>query len=51
MYLMQSLIIGSVMIHNAYNHWTPNPYVAGIIGFGLAYAFTRFLWAVKSWRL
>ena len=23
MYFLQSLIIGAVVIHNEYNHWTP----------------------------
>jgi hypothetical protein len=45
---MQSLIIGSVMVHNEYYHWTPNKVLAAAIGIGLAHLFTRLLWAVKS---
>jgi hypothetical protein len=43
MYFMQSLIIGGVVVHNEYNHWTPNKVLAALIGVGLAYAVTVFL--------
>jgi hypothetical protein len=39
-YLLQSLIIGAVVVHNEYNHWTPNKVLANAIGIGLAYLAT-----------
>jgi branched-subunit amino acid transport protein len=49
-YLIQSLIIGAVVVHNEYNHWTPNKILAALIGVGLAYLTTRILWALLPRR-
>lgn len=46
-YFFQSLIIGAVVIHNEYNHWTPNRVLAALIGVGIAYGLTRLVWALK----
>jgi hypothetical protein len=32
LYLLQSVIIGAVVVHNEYNHWTPNKVAAAIVG-------------------
>jgi hypothetical protein len=40
MYLLQATIVGAVMIHNEYHHWTPNKVAAGIIGFAAAWLAT-----------
>lgn len=42
-YVFQSVIAGAVMTSNAYQHWTPNNYLAGMIGFGAAYLATLLL--------
>lgn len=47
-YLIQSLIIGAVVVHNEYYHWTPNKLLAASIGVGVAYLLTRALWSLKS---
>jgi hypothetical protein len=48
-YLLQSLIIFAVVASNIRFHWTPNGYLAAIIGVGLAYGVTRLLsWIVTS---
>lgn len=49
-YLLQSVIAGAVMIHNAYYHWTPNGYLAGLIGFGLAWLVTQGVWRLMLRR-
>ena len=39
-FLMQSTIIFAVMASNIKWHWTPNGYLAGLIGFVAAYGAT-----------
>jgi hypothetical protein len=39
-WLLQSSIIFAVMASNIRWHWTPNGYLAGLIGVGLAYGVT-----------
>lgn len=50
MYLLQSLIAGFVIVHNEYNHWTPNKVAAAIIDIAAAYVATWILWQLK-WLL
>lgn len=38
--IFQALIVGSVMVHNVHNQWTPNPYLAAAIGMVLAFLAT-----------
>ena len=40
-FIIQSTIIFAVIASNIHWHWTPNPYLAGLIGAGLAYGVTR----------
>jgi hypothetical protein len=47
-YLVQSVIIGAVMLHNHYYQWTPNGYLAGLIGVGLAWLFTQTIWRLRG---
>jgi hypothetical protein len=42
-FLIQSSIIFAVVASNIRWHWTPNGYVAGLIGAGLAYDMTHLL--------
>ena len=42
-FLFQSSIIFAVMASNIHWQWTPNGYLAGLIGVGLAYGLTRLL--------
>jgi hypothetical protein len=42
-WLLQSSIIFAVMASNIHWHWTPNGYLAGLIGVGLAYGATLVL--------
>jgi hypothetical protein len=46
-YLLQSVIIGTVVVHNEYNHWTPNKLAAAAIGIGIAYVATWLLCRVR----
>jgi biotin transporter BioY len=46
LYLLQSVIIGAVVVHNEYNHWTPNKVAAAIVGIAAAYAVT---WILLNW--
>ena len=48
-FLFQSTIIFAVMASNIHWHWTPNGYLASLIGVGLAYALTAALDGL--WRL
>jgi biotin transporter BioY len=48
MYLLQSLIIGSIVVHNEYNHWTHNKVAASIIGFAAAYAVTWVIFRLRQ---
>jgi hypothetical protein len=41
MYLLQGSIIFAVCASNIRWQWTPNGYLAGLIGVGLAYGLTR----------
>ena len=54
-FLLQSLIIFAVMSSNIYWQWTPNGYLAGLIGAGAAFFATMganqlLLWARKQSR-
>ena len=49
-FLFQSLIIFAVVASNIHWHWTPNGYLAGFIGVGLAYGLTRALYAAYLWK-
>ena len=54
MYLLQSLIIFTVMVSNIRLQWTPNGYLAGLIGVGLAYGLSvglNEIWRVAESRL
>jgi hypothetical protein len=42
-YLLQSLIIFAVVASNIHWQWTPNGYLAGLIGIVLAYGLTLLL--------
>ena len=42
-YLLQASIIFAVMASNIHYHWTPNGYLAGLIGVGLAYGVTALM--------
>jgi hypothetical protein len=42
-FLLQSSIIFAVCASNIHWHWTPNGYVASLIGIGLAWSLTRLL--------
>jgi|RhiMetdeSRZDD1v2_1073273.scaffolds.fasta_scaffold80057_5 hypothetical protein len=51
MYLLQGFIVGFVVVHNEYHHWTPNRVVAGIIGIAAAYVVTWVIWQLRRfWR-
>ena len=45
-FLLQSSIIFAVVTSNIHWHWTPNGYLAGLIGVGLAYGVTALLSAL-----
>jgi hypothetical protein len=47
-FILQSSIIFAVIASNLFWHWTPNGYLAGLIGVGLAWVLTRPLSA--RWR-
>jgi hypothetical protein len=47
-FILQSSIIFAVIASNLFWHWTPNGYLAGLIGVGLAWVLTRLLSA--RWR-
>lgn len=52
-FLLQSLIVFAVMASNIYWHWTPNTYLASVIGFIAALLATvalsnLLLWARKK---
>jgi hypothetical protein len=49
-FLLQSLIIFAVCASNIHWQWTPNGYLAGLIGVGLAYGVTALL-SARPWRL
>ena len=42
-FLLQSAIIFAVIASNIHFHWTPNGYLAGLIGVVLAYGLTLLL--------
>ena len=45
--LFQMTIVTLVLFSNVHYQWTPNGYLAALIGVGAAYAFTMLLW--KGW--
>jgi hypothetical protein len=47
-FILQSSIIFAVIASNLFWHWTPNGYLAGLIGVGLAWVLKRLLSA--RWR-
>jgi hypothetical protein len=47
-FIFQSLIIFAVVASNIHWHWTPNGYLAGLIGVGLAWGLTRLL-SARLW--
>jgi hypothetical protein len=47
-FILQSSIIFAVIASNLFWHWTPNGYLAGLVGVGLAWVLTRLLSA--RWR-
>jgi hypothetical protein len=47
-YFAQALIIGSIVVSNEYLHWTPNKYLAGMLGVAAAFIITKLLgWLVQ----
>jgi hypothetical protein len=48
-FLFQSTIIFAVMASNIHWQWTPNGYLAGLMGVGLAYGVTALLNA-RPWK-
>jgi hypothetical protein len=48
-FLLQSSIIFAVVASNIHFHWTPNGYLAGLIGVVLAYGLTLLLRA-RPWK-
>jgi hypothetical protein len=42
-FLMQSAVVVAVVASNIRWKWTPNPFLAGLMGVGLAYGLTRLL--------
>lgn len=46
-YLLQSVVIFAVIASNIRWHWTPNGYLACLIGIGLAYGLTYLI--PQSW--
>ena len=46
-FLFQSSIIFAVMASNIHWGWTPNPYLAGLIGVVLAYGLTSLINAIR----
>ena len=48
MYLLQCLIVGAVIVHNEYNHWTPNRFVPIILGGLAAYLVTLLLFWLRG---
>lgn len=48
-YLLQILVIFAVGASNIYWHWTPNGYLVGLIGIGIAYGLTLLISGAKGW--
>jgi hypothetical protein len=48
-FLLQSSIMFAVMASNIHWNWTPNGYLAGLIGVALAYGATRLCQLGQSW--
>ena len=44
-FLFQGLIVFAVSASNILYHWTPNSYLVGLAGMGLAWSFT---WLISS---
>ena len=49
-FLFQASIIFAVVASNIHWHWTPNGYLAGIIGVVLAYGLTQAIHAAYLWK-
>lgn len=50
MKLFQLVIIGLVIASNIHWQWTPNPYLAAIIGVGFSFGATSLLLWCVDWR-
>ena len=50
MYLLQSVIVGAVVVHNEYHAWTHNKVAAAMIGIAAAYAVTLLLFWLRQLR-
>jgi hypothetical protein len=48
-FILQSSIIFAVIASNIHFHWTPNGYLAGLIGVVLAYGLTLLL-SARPWK-
>jgi len=48
-FLFQAVIVFAVGVSNIAYHWTPNGFLVGLIGVGLAYGLTLLLNSVQ-WR-
>jgi uncharacterized membrane protein YgaE (UPF0421/DUF939 family) len=49
-YVIQALIVFAVMASNVHYQWTPNPLLAGIIGFGAAWLVTWLAFKLRPAR-
>lgn len=49
LHLLQAVIVGAVLFSNIYWEWTPNGYLASLIGIGVAYLVTVALFRFKLW--
>lgn len=48
-FLLQGSIVFAVMASNIYWEWTPNGYLASLIGIGLAFAVTMMVSQLLLW--
>lgn len=48
--LFQTLIVMAVLFTNIHFKLTPNPYLAGAIGLGIAWCVTRLIYLISDWR-
>lgn len=48
MHFLQLLVIGAVLCANVYFGWTPNGYLASIMGIGAAMGVTAAIYALRS---
>jgi hypothetical protein len=49
-YLLQGLIVFAVMASNIHWQWTPNGYLAAVIGGGLAFLSTEIINELRAWQ-